>query len=141
MGFVEDRLEILDLLGRYAHAYDAGSREDLEEIFTDDAELRIVGDVGQVPATMAGRDAIRDGLIGKWTAIKPEQRRHIGTNLVVLEQTETTAKSASYFVLVATSDGRPTLLATGRYDDELVKGADGRWRIRLRVAQPDSAVP
>ena len=141
MGFVEDRLEILDLLGRYAHAYDSGSREALEQIFTDDAELRIVGDVGQVPATMAGRDAILDGLIGKWTAIRPEQRRHIATNLVVLEQTEATARAASYFVLVATSRGRPELLATGRYDDELVKGSDAHWRIRLRVAQPDSAVP
>ena len=141
MGRTEDRLEILDLLGRYAHAYDSGDREALKEIFTDDAELRIVGDVGQVPATMPGREAILDGLIGKWTAIRPEQRRHVATNLVVLEQTETTARAASYFVLIATTEGRAELLATGRYDDELVKGADGRWRIRVRVASPDSAVP
>ena len=141
MGFVEDRLEILDLLGRYAHAYDSGDRTALEQLFTEDAELRIVGDVGQVPATMTGRGAIADGLIGKWTTIKPEQRRHVATNLVVLEQTDDTAHAASYFVLVATSGGPPTVLSTGRYEDELVKEPDGRWRIRLRVAQPDSAVP
>jgi ketosteroid isomerase-like protein len=139
--FVEDRLEILDLLARYGHAYDSGDREALEQVFVEDAEFRIVGEVGRVPAAMNGREAIVAGLTGKWAAIRPEQRRHVATNLVVLEQTDATARAMSYLVLVSTSSGSPVVLSTGRYDDELVKGPDGRWRIRLRVARPDSTVP
>jgi 3-phenylpropionate/cinnamic acid dioxygenase small subunit len=141
MGFVEDRLEILDLLGRYAHAYDAGDREALNEIFAEDAEFHIHGDVGRVPATMIGREAIVDGLVGKWDVIRPEQRRHVATNLVVLEQTDAAARAASYLVLVATTSGPPAVLSTGRYEDELTKGEDGRWRIRRRTAVTDSVVP
>lgn len=141
MGFVEDRLEILDLLARYAHAYDEGDRATLETLFTADAEFHIRGSVGRVPATMVGRDAIVAALAGKWEAIRPEQRRHVATNLVVLDQSESTARAASYLVLVATSGGTPTVLATGRYEDDLVKGPDGRWRIRWREASVDSDVP
>lgn len=141
MGFVEDRLEILDLLARYAHAYDGGDRSTLEALFTADAEFHIHGNVGRVPAAMVGRDAIVGALVGKWEAIRPEQRRHVATNLVVLEQTETTARAASYLVLVATSDGSTTVLATGRYEDDLVKGEDGCWRIDRRHATTDADVP
>jgi 3-phenylpropionate/cinnamic acid dioxygenase small subunit len=141
MGFVEDRLEILDLLARYAHAYDGGDRATLEALFTDDAEFHIHGNVGRVPATMVGRDAIVAALVRKWDVIRPEQRRHIATNLCVLEQGEATARAASYLVLIATSGGTPTVLATGRYEDDLVKGDDGRWRIHRRHATTDGDVP
>lgn len=136
-----DRLDILDLLGRYAHAYDGGDRATLESLFTDDAEFHIHGNVGRVPATMVGRDTIVAALVGKWEAIRPEQRRHIATNLVVLEQGATTARAASYLALVATSGGTTAVLATGRYEDDLVKGDDGRWRIHRRHATTDGDVP
>ena len=48
---------------------------------------------------------------------------------------------ATWLVLIATLDGSPRTLATGRYEDDLVKCEDGSWRIRRRLAIPDSDVP
>jgi 3-phenylpropionate/cinnamic acid dioxygenase small subunit len=141
MSYERDRLDIIDLLGRYAHAYDSGDREALGARFAEDAEFVIQGRVGHVPSVMTGRDAIVEGLIAKRLVMQPEQRRHVATNFVVLEQTDGGARAASYLVLMATLDGPPRTLATGRYEDELVKCEDGRWRIRRRLAMPDSGVP
>ena len=141
MSYERDRLDILDLLGRYAHAYDSGDREALTQLFVEDAEFVIQGRVGHVPSVMSGRDAIVEGLVAKRLVMQPEQRRHIATNLVVLEQTDSLAQALSYLVLVATVDGSPRILATGRYEDDLVKCDDGDWRIRRRLAIPDSEVP
>jgi ketosteroid isomerase-like protein len=141
MEYVLDRLEILDLLGRYAHAYDSGDQSALADLFVEDAEFHIHGRVGHVPSVMSGRDAIIEALIAKRLVMQPEQRRHIATNFVVMEQTDTQARAASYLLLVATLDGPPQPLATGRYEDDLAKCEDGRWRIRRRSAMPDSDVP
>ena len=86
----------------------------------------IQGRVGHVPSVMSGRDAIIEGLVAKRLVMQPEQRRHIATNLVVLEQTDSVARAASYLVLIATLDGPPRTLATGRYEDDLVKCEDGQ---------------
>jgi hypothetical protein len=141
MEYVLDRLEILDLLGKYAHAYDSGDRAALTDLFVEDAEFHIHGRVGHVPSVMVGRDTIVDSLVGKRLVMQPEQRRHIATNLVVPEQTDSRARAVSYLLLVATLDGPPQPLATGRYEDDLVKCDDGRWRIHRRSAMPDSDVP
>lgn len=141
MSYERDRLDILDLLGRYAHAYDSGDREALTRLFVENAEFVIQGRVGHVPSVMQGRDAIIEGLVAKRLVMQPEQRRHIATNLVVLEQTDSVARAASYLVLIATLDGSPRTLATGRYEDDLVKCEDGSWRILRRLAIPDSDVP
>ena len=60
----------------------------LSQLFVEDAEFVIQGRVGHVPSVMSGRDAIIEGLVAKRLVMQPEQRRHIATNLVVLEQTD-----------------------------------------------------
>lgn len=101
----------------------------------------IHGDVGHVPAEQVGRDAVVEGLMGKWEWVEPAQRRHFGTNPVVVEQDAARAVLVSYLLLVENRDGVATTLATGTYRDEWVKDDDGAWRIRLREAYPDSSVP
>jgi hypothetical protein len=45
----------------------------------------------------------------------------------------------SYFTrLDATHDGRPFIRAFGRYMDRMVKGTDGVWRFKERVAEVEA---
>lgn len=137
-----DRLELLNRFASYAHLYDNGDSESLADLFTQDAQFVMHAEVGQVPPSMSGRSAIVAGLVGKWEWVRPAQRRHFGTNPVVLSQTISSAEVVSYLLLVETRDGLSSILATGRYHDHWVKDAqDGKWRILLRNAYPDSVVP
>ena len=45
----------------------------------------------------------------------------------------------SYFTrLDATREGRPFIRAFGRYRDRMVKGVDGVWRFKERVAEVEA---
>lgn len=139
---LSDRIELLNRFASYAHLYDSGDSDGLADLFAHDAKFVMHADVGQVPPSMSGRSAIVDGLLGKWEWVRPAQRRHYGTNPVVLSQTTKSAEVVSYLLLVETRNGVPSILATGRYHDQWIKDAeDGKWRILLRNAYPDSVVP
>jgi hypothetical protein len=52
---------------------------------------------------------------------------------------EDQATVQSYFTrLDATREGRPFIRAFGRYLDRMVKGADGVWRFKERVAEVEA---
>ena len=61
MSYERDRLDILDLLGRNAHAYDSGDGECSDRLFVEDAEFVIEGRVRHVPSVM--RDAMRSSRV------------------------------------------------------------------------------
>lgn len=133
----DDRLAILDLLGRYGHTYDEGRVDALGDLFTEDGELEIRGRIGGMPAVMRGREEIVGHMRARWEATQPAQRRHVTTNLVIDETGAGRATAASYLLLGSTTDGALRLPVTGRYVDELEKGGDGRWRFRRRVLTLD----
>jgi 3-phenylpropionate/cinnamic acid dioxygenase small subunit len=64
-------------------------------------------------------------------AIQTDQRRHVTTNVVILEETDTTASVASYLTLLVTDGGATRLQAAGVYRDQFVLDGD-RWKIRRR---------
>jgi hypothetical protein len=65
-----------------------------------------------------------------------DQRRHVTTNLVVLDETDDSASIVSYLSLFVTSAGEVRLQATGVYRDQVVRIGD-EWRIRERLLQLD----
>ncbi len=136
MSWVEDRLEILNLIASYSHAADDGSPEDYAACFTPDGEfhgrvgmpdeVKIVGRAALLK--FAGAAAARRGAV---------QNRHIQTNTMIVEQTETTAHAKTYLLVMQTRGANPPEPGlTSVYDDQLVKTDDG-WRIRIRRALPD----
>ena len=134
MGSADDKVEILDLLGRYSFAADEGTPEDYADVFTPDGAF--VGRVGQPDEVrIEGRDALirfATGAAKRKASGVAAGTRHHHASPTILELTATTAHVRSYLlVTVAGANG-----LTSIYDDRLVKTADG-WRIAERRALPD----
>lgn len=132
-----DRLEILDLIGRYSFAADTGSAEDYAAVFTDDGEF--VGRTGQPDEIhVRGREKLLKfaGNVGaRRTADTQTRHQQSGTTFLAL--TATTAVTRTYLCTTTVrGDADPFIGLTSIYEDHLVKTADG-WRIAQRRTLPD----
>lgn len=123
-----DRLEILDLLAAHAHDLDSGQSARWHSCFADDAELTTARGPVRGVAEIVGY--LREQMAGFSHA------RHLLFLPSIAPAGTGRAEVVSYFQLSAvTVDGKP-VSAQGRYDDVVVRGADG-WRIASRRAQFD----
>lgn len=136
MSWLEDRLEILNLVAAYSHAADGTDPEAYADCFTDDGAF--VGRVGMPDESrIEGREALLKFHRAAVARRGEIQNRHIQTNTHVVSQTDETAHVRTYLlVMVSRGENPPEPGLTSVYDDELVKTAKG-WRIRLRRAIPD----
>jgi 3-phenylpropionate/cinnamic acid dioxygenase small subunit len=129
--FVDDRVEILDLYARYCHAVDLGDAEGWAATFTEDATF-------DSPAgALAGREALA-GFVRATVERRTFQTRHLPSN-IVLDATEEGAAGRAYFAIYRCSgpEAKPEILATGMYEDTLVRTPEG-WRFKSRRAKVDS---
>jgi hypothetical protein len=136
VGWVEDRLEILDLLARYSHAADGLDPVAYADCFTDDGAFH--GRVGMPDERkIAGREALIAWVGGVMRNRGDRQNRHIQTNTTFDELSETHAVTRTYLlVMQSRGEDPPVPGLTSVYRDELVKTPKG-WRIKLRQALPD----
>jgi ketosteroid isomerase-like protein len=122
-----DRMEITDLLNRYATALDDRDWTRLATCFTPDA----VGLYGPVLGRRDGFAAIEQLCRG---ALEPlDSSHHMITNHEI-EIDGDTARARCYLQAQHTKRGTPggdNFVIAGAYIDELVRTADG-WRIRQR---------
>lgn len=147
---VEDRVEIEQVLMRYAAAYNTGDADTYVSLFTPDAVFELRRDIGEPPfiGPFKGRDAIRkqwfpDVQAGNATAAgKFGPMRHVTTNYEI-EVSGDTATVRAFFIEVVSNGANippgsnpPTIHAMGRYEDELVR-RDGRWLFSKRVVVTD----
>jgi 3-phenylpropionate/cinnamic acid dioxygenase small subunit len=124
---IEDRLDIQDLLSRYAHHFDSGEGEAWAALFTPDAvceapSLRLEGaaQLRTLPATSAEHSG------GKF--------RHQITNILTEPAGEGRVAVRAYGLMTDWNEGGKFLmLAT--YTGFLAKGPDG-WRIADLKATP-----
>lgn len=127
---IADRLEIADVLYRYATALDTRDLELLREVFTPDVVyvMGVRGELSGVDAIVRKLDEVLGGL---------EATQHLITNPVI-EVDGDTARSTSYVraqhYLTGNGTGGNTLDMGGSYRDELVRTAHG-WRIERRVLE------
>ena len=125
----DDRLDIMELPGKYADALDLLQPERLRGVFTDDAVWEMVGRL-----RLEGIDTIME-FMGR-SDVHPGA--HIMTNIYV-ESVDVTADCTEVVHLASRgiypsgpSDPRdPTGVFYGRYSDEVVRTESG-WRIRSR---------
>lgn len=123
---VEDLLAIQNVIGRYAHIMDAGSRglcsfEELARIFTADAVFDFSEGGGGLARNLSEIVAVM--------ANNPHPSGHHGTNPVIDFLDADNATCLSKLTTVE-HDGR---VNTGHYFDEFVRTEEG-WRIRARKA-------
>ena len=126
---VEDRLEILNLIASYGHHFDSGRVDEWVGLFTSSATFgsTVAGNLG--PSFSGAEDfQVLADRAKEWLDAGV-QRRHNLNNVVIFDQTVDTASVSAYLILLTTADGQDLeVVATGRYDGELVK-VDGNWKI------------
>ncbi|MBB3047553.1 3-phenylpropionate/cinnamic acid dioxygenase small subunit [Litorivivens lipolytica] len=120
---LEDRLEIRELLARYAHALDYHNLPAMRDIWTDDCRFQ----ADEPEVNISGVDALIDFF--KDTVAAVPHARHLIDNLYI-EGGASEALCHAYLSIVDAEE--KTLLGFGRYRDEVVRTASG-WRIRSRV--------
>lgn len=128
-----DRLEIHDLLTRYANAIDAKDFDRLDEVFTPDAFVDYTsagGEKGDYPTIKAWLASVLANF---------PTYQHLLTNSEVTfapDRATATARTAFYNPMgFANKEGGYTVMHMGGYyNDDLVRSAAG-WRIARRIEQ------
>jgi uncharacterized protein (TIGR02246 family) len=119
----EDRLAILDLIGRYNQAFDYRNPDAWAATFTPD------GVFGNSEGfSVQGTEALR--AFAQEAAAREARGRHWNTSHVI-EGNGDTATHSCYLMVIALGEA-PTIFGVGRYDDQLRK-VDGQWRFAQRT--------
>ena len=136
----EDRLDILEQIGRYSYAADERDAEGLVALFTDDGVIeRWLTDSEAPEERTAGSAALRAWAQGHYDA-RPEgvQTRHHQRATVFDELVADRARTRTMLLLtrIGPGDRHPVSTGSGVYHDEWRRTADG-WRIARRAIHID----
>ena len=131
-----DRIEIGELVARFAHCSDHGDWATLESLFTDDVVTCIDGTPQYVGVAAQVRHARNSA---EWTQ---GQNRHVALNLWIEPDDDGRARAHYYLLnfVAGTEIGSPRIVVSARMTDHVVRGAGG-WRIARRELLPDQAFP
>jgi 3-phenylpropionate/cinnamic acid dioxygenase small subunit len=127
---VQDRLEIMDVLNRYAWGYDSRDLTMLVDCFAEDGSytIHLEGTSGWGP--VVGRANLVEMMEG-FMKQQTDQRRHCLSNFVFKKQDENYAEVISYLTLTSAENNEVRVVASGWYRDEMIK-EDGAWRIKTK---------
>jgi hypothetical protein len=116
-----DELAIRNLYAAYCFAADERKQAAMGNCFTEDAVIQVTGTARQ--SELAGRTAI--------AAVQetPSSNRHLTLNLLLAPDGAERVRGLAYFLLL---DRSLSPVSFGRYEDEVVRDADGEWRFRRR---------
>ena len=136
----EDRLAILEQIGRYSYAADDQDVEGMVGLFTEDGafERHEIGSNGPVYA-VEGREALRQWAADAFESL-PEGvlTRHHQRATVFDELTADAARTRTMFLLtsIGPGDRHPRTVSSGVCRDEWRRSAEG-WRIARRSSDMD----
>lgn len=123
----QDYIDIEQLYSTYNHAIDSGDAEAWAGTFTAEGTFN----------KFTGHDQLV-GFIQTWKEkMNGGNRRHWNTNLRIVPSKD--GASASVFLMLVDVQTK-SIVATGMYDDTLVKTANG-WRFKTRATKMDAAPP
>lgn len=125
-----DRIEIHELLARYAWSLDTGDEEGFVACFAADSELR--WEVFETPGSWHGHAALRRFIA--YFRARPESagRQHHVSNVIV-EATPAGARARAYvLVALGSGDGPHRLHVMGYYEDDCIRTPQG-WKLARRV--------
>lgn len=115
----DDRMEVLDLLARYAHAMDGTDPQAFLDCFIPDAEM----DIGY--RTVKGEVEMRE--FADYFAAKPGRPWYHHITTIAFEGDARRCRTRSYLLMTNLDEqGRTQLAGCANYLDEFVK-VDGRW--------------
>jgi 3-phenylpropionate/cinnamic acid dioxygenase small subunit len=127
---MDDRAEIAALLDRHQLCIDLRDDDGYAAVYTED------GSYESPFAAARGTAQLVEMMARLHASGFTSGKRHFsGPSLITIDGDRATAVSSWW---AADTQPGPTLFATGRYDDELVR-VDGNWRIARRRQTVDSA--
>ena len=130
---------VLATLYQYGHALDYGAEADWVDCFAAAAHYelrdRAAGTADSV-RSYDGRDELAAFAAGHTRAPERFHKHLVADPLISVDGDRATA--SSYFIRLDDVGGERVVYAFGRYRDELVRGADGRWRFAVRIAEIES---
>ncbi len=132
------RLRIEDAFNRYAVALDEGRWDVLKSLFTEDARVEVVEGSNKPLVAVAGRDAVLTNFASAWKQ-QGDQRRHLISNFVFNQLTDSHASLIAYGVVIVANDG----LSIGTsiiYTADLRHDPDGAWRFSRLLVGMDKYV-
>ena len=135
-----DRLDIEDVLTRYAWALDSKQFDDLDQVFTPDAHIDYTssgGEAGAYPDVKAW--------LAKVLPHFPAYQHLVTNKQITIDGDRATSRAEFYNPMVmAKRDGTTSIFFVGgEYHDQLVRTPNG-WRITNRLEKSiwtDGAVP
>jgi len=142
---LEARLELLEAergvvrnLHRYAHAIDYGDEAAWVDCFTEDGVFDVRSrHPHQLKRLISGREALAE-FVSRHTRAPELWHKHLLVEPLVDVHGPDSASCRSYLAVVMEHDDLPVLRVFGRYLDRLVRGEDGLWRFRERIAEVES---
>jgi hypothetical protein len=127
---VADRLDIQDVIARYAWALDTANVDAFVSCFC--AQGVLIWDAFDEPDRWEGADALRAFITFFRDLPSSAGRQHHVSNIVITG-TRVQARASSYVaVVLRQGDGPHAVNVMGYYEDDLVREA-GAWRLRRRV--------
>lgn len=128
---ISDRLEIQDLLVRYAHAVDSRQWELLDEVFTDDAFIDYTamgGPAGDLKSTKEFLATVMPNF--------PAFQHLVSNSAMTFDGDTATVRTMCYNPMLVNGDGGAhSLMMCGLWYLDTVVRVDGQWRIRSRVEE------
>lgn len=121
---VRDRIDVAEVLSRYSYGWDTRDFELVRSCFTPDAAV----EYSSLPDFASGFPEFFE--LERATILQLAATQHLISNLLVRVDGDT-ATCSSYVQATHYDDAGHTWTTGGRYDDELVRAADG-WRISRR---------
>jgi hypothetical protein len=136
MGSAEDKLDILEIIGRYSFGADEFGPEAYVGVFTQEGTFQ--GRSGQPDEiTIKGEKQLLVFAKSAYQRMGNRQNRHHQSSTYFLELESDKAKTRTYLMTTTVADGgNPQVGLTSIYEDELVRTSEG-WRIESRKVFPD----
>ena len=120
---------IVSTLVRIQHAMDHQDREAFRACWTEDAQVEMVMFDG-AKLDFNDRDDLIVRTTGAWTGQAGALRHVVGG--VEVTFTDPAAAQATFYCSYIDVGAAPGFAGLGEYRDDLVKGADGTWRVKRR---------
>ena len=146
----DDRLAILDQIGRYSYAWDGKDSDTYAALFTEDAVFEVFTRGDEPVIHNEGREAIRRWArathSGERPGLRPhppdEQTRHNQSGTVFDELGADAARTRTMLLSARQGPGDviPIPSTTGVYRDEWRRTSEG-WRIARRSLRIDTPTP
>ncbi len=141
---LEDKQAILDVISAYGHYIDYGLKAEFADLFTEDAVYHVMfrgetmQDIGvpQPNGGIKGRDTIHAYVNAHTNAPAMFHKHMTSGSLIRLDGDKATAET--YYQRLDEDDNGAFIMAFGRYVDDFIRCADGKWRFAKREANIES---